>query len=276
MRAIVRDDAAKGVPGGLAWHGKLEGGKGRKVVKRGVMTTPYGVTERGIKMQLIKDKRLEDITGDGDLAGYITDHIVTAIETVVASSKDVKAWLQTVAASLSKAGMPFEWKTPTGSTVRQAYRVQTVDRVRTLCGRVNLNKEVQNGALTDKKQALGSSPNFIHSFDASHLALTVNEAVAEGVRSFAPDPRQLRRPRGQHGHPRERPPEHLREHLSGGLAGEDGRLHRRLRFPRRAAPGAGEGTLRPRGGPAEPVLLLVEVWWSGALTIFETTIGRTG
>ena len=30
-------------------------GKARKVVKRGVMTTPYGVTPQGIRDQLITD-----------------------------------------------------------------------------------------------------------------------------------------------------------------------------------------------------------------------------
>ena len=35
------------------------------------------------------------------------------------------------------------------------------------------------------EQTSSVSPNFIHSFDATHLVMTVNAAVAEGVSSFA-------------------------------------------------------------------------------------------
>lgn len=178
----VEEDAAKGHPEALQWHGKVD----RKTVKRAVMTTPYGVTDRGIRTQLIADGHLDDLEGPkGPAADYLRDCMTEALSQAVSGAKGIMAWLQTTAHSLAKAEVPFDWVTPTGSLCRQAYYQKSTYKIETLCGDVWVDQEDPNGQLNHHKQALGSAPNFVHSFDASHLALTVARANESGMRSFA-------------------------------------------------------------------------------------------
>jgi DNA-directed RNA polymerase len=55
-----------------------------------------------------------------------------------------------------------------------------------LVGRIQILDEVAGGSLDDRKQALGSAPNVVHSFDAAHLASTVNVLGRHhGIQDFA-------------------------------------------------------------------------------------------
>jgi DNA-directed RNA polymerase len=178
----VEADAAAGVMEALEWHGRVN----RDVVKRCVMTTPYGVTDRGIRRQLVLDGHVpEAAVSTSGSADYLGDKLVAALGETIQAGKAIMAWLQTTAHRLAEAGLPFDWTTPTGSRCRQAYWVCAEKRVKTLLGDVILKEEVSNSTLAPRKQALGSAPNFIHSFDAAHLAMTVNAAYHEGVSSFA-------------------------------------------------------------------------------------------
>lgn len=178
----VEKDAAEGIPEALAWYGKVT----RKTVKRAVMTTPYGVTDRGIRRQLIDDGVLPSGTDDkGGMSDYMGDKISAALGVTIRSGREIMTWLQVVASRLADVGRPFDWTTPTGSRCRQAYYRQAEKRVSTLVGTLQLREEIEGSSLPARKQALGAAPNFIHSFDAAHLALTVNACFEEGIRSFA-------------------------------------------------------------------------------------------
>lgn len=185
VRAIIETDAAAGHEQALQWHGKLEGSRGRKIVKRAVMTTPYGVTDRGIREQLIKDGHTAEIEQSGPAADYLKDCLVTALSQTVSSAKSIMAWAQTAADRLAKAGLPFEWTTPSGSTVRQAYHLTSERRVKTLSGSLVLHEEMKDAGLNSRKQAAGAAPNLIHSFDAAHLSMTVAKAAKQGIKAFS-------------------------------------------------------------------------------------------
>lgn len=160
----------------------------RKTVKRAVMTTPYGVTPRGIRDQLVNDGMTEATApgaSSGQQADYLRDKIVQALGDTVASARGIMTWLQMTAEQLARAGVPFDWTTPSGSRVRQAYYESTAQEIRTLIGRTNIMNENLKGNLIPRKQLLGSAPNFIHSFDAAHLTLTVNASAHIGIGSFA-------------------------------------------------------------------------------------------
>ena len=181
VRAIVETGAAAGEPMALQWLGKIT----RKTVKRAVMTTPYGVTDGGIRAQLLSDGLVPDGDSRGEAADYLRDCLVQALGQTVVSAKSIMAWLQAVADRLARAGLPYEFRTPTGSLVRQAYHAVTSDRVETLCGRIRLESEMRDGPLNPRKNALAASPNTIHAFDASHLSRTVYKAKANGIDNFA-------------------------------------------------------------------------------------------
>ncbi|WP_458098574.1 DNA-directed RNA polymerase [Roseomonas sp. WA12] len=183
-RRLVELAAAKGVPEALVWMGHVN----RGAVKRGVLATPYGVSDEGIRRQLLQDGKVphSDLVSPKDAAGFFRDCMVDALSGTVTAAKEIMAWLQTCAFKMGEAGVPFDWTTPTGSTIRQAYHVTASRQVRTLVGALRLVEEVPGSPLDAKKQALGAAPNVVHSFDASHLASTVSACARHyGMKDFA-------------------------------------------------------------------------------------------
>ena len=168
----VETDAAKGIPEALLWLGRV----GRDTVKRAVLATPYGVTDAGIQKQLLDDRKVphSDTVSAKAASAYFRDVLVDALAGTVIAAKQIMGWLQACGMRMAEAGLPMQWTTPTGSLIRQAYRAHSGRRVQTLVGTVQLMDEVDDGLLNPRKQALGSAPNVVHSFDAAHLARTVN------------------------------------------------------------------------------------------------------
>lgn len=170
-----------------AWYGHVD----RKVVKRGVMTTPYGLTDIGMRDQLIKDGWCRALEGDVmPNANYLRDKMKGAISETVVAAIRIMEWMQHNARALAEAGRGVTWVTPAGMMVYQAYRRPTVKRVRTLLGQASVRKVTVTSISDDAtlligKQALAIAPNVIHSYDAAHLQLTVNTAADRGLTSFS-------------------------------------------------------------------------------------------
>lgn len=189
----VAQDAAEGNEQALLWLGKVD----RKIVKRPVMTLPYGATRYGMRQQLIDE--LKDQTQKGSCklkvanndfywpCDYLSWIVYTSIGEVVSAARIVMDWLQEAARIASQDGMPINWVTPAGLPVLQAYRKTLGKRIECLIeGRkVKTTLQVPTKVIDTRRQAQGIAPNFVHSMDASHLMLTVNEAVSRGVTSFA-------------------------------------------------------------------------------------------
>jgi DNA-directed RNA polymerase len=171
VAAAVAIDAGRGIPEALAWHGKVD----RKVVKRAVMTTPYGVTAHGISSQIINDGFTRGLDGDRlALANYMRARIQDALAGTVRSAVDIMQWLRDSAELVARAGHPLTWPTPAGSLVTQEYRLMTDQRVNTLMGVFHLARPNVKAELDARKQKVSTPPNVIHSFDAAHLQLSVN------------------------------------------------------------------------------------------------------
>lgn len=180
----VETDAAKGIPEALLWLGKV----GRDTVKRAVLASPYGITDAGIQKQLLDDKKVphSDTVSARAASAYFRDVLVEALAGTVVAAKQIMGWLQACGMRMAEAGLPLSWETPTGSLIRQAYRAHAGRRVLTLVGQVQLVEEVDDGLLNPRKQALGAAPNVVHSFDAAHLARTVNALGRHyGIEDFA-------------------------------------------------------------------------------------------
>lgn len=174
VERLVTEDAVRGDELAHEWVGRIT----RKVVKRAVMTTPYGVTERGIAEQLMSDGHTDGMGKRAKAATYLKNKIVLALDETVTSAKAIMAWLQEVASTLSDSGHPFRFTTPTGNLVQQSYYHLNRRLVHTLVGQVVLWDEDRTGGLQSRKQMLAAAPNLIHAFDASHLARTVNATAA--------------------------------------------------------------------------------------------------
>ncbi|MEE8385618.1 MAG: DNA-directed RNA polymerase [Dehalococcoidia bacterium] len=168
-------------------------GISRSIVKRQVMTTPYGVTEHGGLAQLVKqldhEPGAKEAFEDGNTwqaAHFLSPIIFQVIGEVVKASQDVKEFLQGLAQALAKHDLPVAWTTPSGFPVRQEYMRSDTFRVTSkLAGTTNLRYAYDSNQMDKARQVRGISPNFVHSYDAAHLALTVVAAEREAGRRLS-------------------------------------------------------------------------------------------
>jgi DNA-directed RNA polymerase len=158
----------------------LQFGVSRKVVKRPVMTTPYGATQIGMKEMVLDDVIKVDKTGfdfgpkNWLSATWLAGHVYGAIGETVSAAQKAMGFLQGAAYALAKEGKPIAWTTPAGLPVVQyiqSYKTFVLDTV--LLGRVKLSFAEAIAKLDRRRQKTSIAPNFVHSYDAAHLMLTV-------------------------------------------------------------------------------------------------------
>ena len=179
-----------------AWQGKID----RSIVKRNVMTTPYGVTKRGLLDQIKTElnKRDADLRQRCDdecylsisnflAARYLSEKTEQVINNTVVAAKKAMDWLKGVAKVFNEAGLPVVWQSPSGFTIRQEVFKKKSIRLNTLFGKVRLqlNLSQDTTRINGSSQINGIAPNFIHSMDASHMVATVNRCATEGIQDFS-------------------------------------------------------------------------------------------
>ena len=152
----------------------------RSLVKRGVMTTPYGVTPIGIRDQLIGDK----FTTVVEEANYMRDVMIEAISGTVVKGREIMDWMVDNATIAAEHGNGVSWTAPSGFKCLQRYTVQSQKRVSTLLGTTVMQVAVVGAPINTRKQATAIAPNMIHSADAGHMCLTIASAMKEGVHSY--------------------------------------------------------------------------------------------
>jgi len=151
----------------------------RKVTKRTVMTTPYGVTENSARdyiRQELKGIELEK----GELQMIVKAIYRYGVRQIFNGPCRSMEFIQKVAAEKIKSGSTMiEWITPSGFPVCQEYRRNEAEKVSTKL----LGQRIQTALLKDwndrsidiKKAKIAASPNLIHSLDASLLHLVFAE-----------------------------------------------------------------------------------------------------
>ena len=176
-----------------AWLPHLD----RKITKRPVMTTPYGVSAYGIREQ-IRDQIIERDLFRGyainqkDFLVYLTERIERAIREVIVAAPTVMGWLQTSAKKISekdKDARGISWSVP-GSEFRVIQRYYADQRVvvSVFLGsqRIRVRVDEQDEKhIAGRRQITGISPNVIHSLDASMLVQTVRTLAKQGISHFA-------------------------------------------------------------------------------------------
>lgn len=162
------------------WKGKID----RSVVKKPVMTTPYGVTPEGIKRQMRVAARAHNPSNDALM--YLRDRVIKALEEAMTGPTAVKDWLQQVAKEMTRKGEPLIWSTPVGFRVVQDYRKPEFHRLVTKAYSVRYYVPVTKERPVNKaKQELGIIANFVHSMDAAHLIKVVNALESAAVKDVA-------------------------------------------------------------------------------------------
>lgn len=187
----IEKEAAEGNELAKLWVGKVD----RSIAKRNVMTLPYGVTLYGMREQLELELSKRNVPGehyldtddDFEAAVYLAKKMWESIGEVVVAARKAMDWLQEVAKVCSEAGVAIRWSTPSGFVVEQSYRKSKNKRIDTIWGtsKIKLSLNFPTNKLDRRKQTQGIAPNFVHSMDASHLVLTINRALDEGITAFS-------------------------------------------------------------------------------------------
>ncbi|XP_011259925.2 DNA-directed RNA polymerase, mitochondrial isoform X1 [Camponotus floridanus] len=144
----------------------LEGFVTRKVIKQTVMTTVYGVTKFGGRLQIARQlsdlkEFNQDYTWSGSL--YLVEKTFQSLRTMFTGAKEIQDWFTDCARVIStRCNQYVQWVTPLGLPVLQPY----FKRVKS----ANQNKLVRKPDTMKQKNAF--PPNFIHSLDSSHMMLT--------------------------------------------------------------------------------------------------------
>lgn len=171
----------------------LAHGINRTLVKRSVMTLPYGSTRFSCADFIVDDymkmgKATEFTKQEyARSAQYLAKFVWSAIGDVVIKARQAMDWLQTVAKVLIKSGEDqITWVTPSGFPASQTYWECDEHRINTrLCGGTKLMIARDSDTADANRHRNGIAPNFIHSMDASHLTLTVLSAATAGIDALA-------------------------------------------------------------------------------------------
>ena len=160
----------------------------RRLVKEATMTTPYGVTDKGIHGQLVEQittrfgGRFADVS---KAAFYLGDMLKIAIDTVVVKAAEIRVWLRSVVRALARQDRGVSWVTPAGFPVKHEARRLPERRVETvLCSHVIYEGKGPK-PMDVVQQENGIVPHLVHSLDAAHMMLTLCALKQRGLADFA-------------------------------------------------------------------------------------------
>lgn len=147
----------------------------RKVTKRTVMTTPYGVTINSARDYIRQELRGVELE-PGELQAIVKAIYKYAVRKVFSGPCQSMVFIQKVASQKIKEGNKhIQWVTPSGFVVNQEYRKMDMERISTkLLGQrvqTHLLKPWKDRDIDLNKARTAASPNLIHSLDAALLHL---------------------------------------------------------------------------------------------------------
>lgn len=159
----------------------------RKTVKRPVMTLGYGVTKRGVQDQVFEDtKNLSEELKFKDKPNWTTPFADLLRDTMLEELRGPATMLdlfRKVAEKANAQNQYLSWNVPLTNfpAVQEYNRLRKVDVRVQFCNKKKHGFQLviqpeESGKLNRSKQLTGAAPNIIHSFDAAHLTLIVNES----------------------------------------------------------------------------------------------------
>jgi DNA-directed RNA polymerase len=166
------------------WQGVID----RALVKQPTMTTPYGVTHKGVRDQLrtvIREKYPDQFDGPWMAADYLVRPIKAAVAEILPKSVKITDWLRECAKLTGRKKLGLSWVVPTGFRVMNLYPKLEGHRVRTALITLETLRPKPGGKIDLTGAANGIVANLVHSIDAAHMMLTVCELHARGLRDFA-------------------------------------------------------------------------------------------
>lgn len=155
----------------------------RDLVKRSVMTLPYGSTRFSCADFIYKEYtskgKAPEFNRDEErpAARWLSVVVWDAIGEVVVKAREAMEWLQQASDELIEAGLDeISWVSPSGFVVRQRYGVYETTQVNTrIAGGVRIQPRIRQETQEPckRRHRNGIAPNFVHSHDAAHMHLLI-------------------------------------------------------------------------------------------------------
>ena len=171
----------------------IKHGVSRKLVKRSVMTLPYGSKLYSCRDFILHDYMIpeqpEEFTKEEHpkAAQFLAKVLWESIGQVVIKAREAMTWLQNCAKIIIKKEKNIQWTTPSGFRVFQDYRkYDDVGRLRVaLFGGASITMHARSKMPNVNDHRNGIAPNFVHSLDAAHMQRVALRCKAEGIKHFA-------------------------------------------------------------------------------------------
>ncbi|XP_056629610.1 DNA-directed RNA polymerase, mitochondrial [Diorhabda sublineata] len=179
---LVEQQRAKDAANGIEIAKVLEGFIKRKVIKQTIMTTVYGVTRFGARLQIARQlKDIDEFPKESVWAAssYLTSRTFESLRTMFTSTREIQDWFTECARLISSVGSQHvEWITPLGLPIVQPYfKYRKAPSGPTYESYIMDKYEKPNVM----KQKNAFPPNFIHSLDSSHMMLTSLNCERAGI-----------------------------------------------------------------------------------------------
>ncbi len=166
----------------------------RDTVKRPVMCLPYGLTQFScqnyVEDWIIETKADTNRWKSAELAHWFNEYVWKALRTHLRGPSEVMDYLQLITGILSKQGLTIEWVTPLGFIVDKVHYSYKKSHYTVNMKAAGGNKRVRlvmrnpTTVINTRKAKSSIAPNFVHSYDATHLdmvALRLKEAGVPGM-----------------------------------------------------------------------------------------------
>ena len=170
----------------------------RSFIKKPVMIDSYGAGTSG-KADKIKESLEEFLFWDekliNKLSFYLAKKVEEAIDNVLRSSSLYENYMKSIVSDILKVENVkyVEWKTPLGFLVSQvefktkskneSFKIEINDK-KSDYKKVNYVVETDNIDKNEHKK--GIAPNFVHSLDATHLFMIIDELKKRGITHLRP------------------------------------------------------------------------------------------
>jgi len=156
----------------------------RDLLKRPIMTLPYGVTKPGMLNQIKETCEELEIVVPFSALLQLRDHIWKAIEEKLPGAMKAREFIQGIAQHCLDRGTFLQWAI-SGFPVINSYRRSRAPRVRLPF--LGQSVTIADGYLDKprRQKTIDSAvANLVHSHDAAHLARWTNAAVEEGIKNI--------------------------------------------------------------------------------------------
>lgn len=159
------------------------------IIKQPVLSTPYNVSDQGMRDQMIGKLRKKGWRDDDAYAGarILAQMVAKTMRVVSPGAMGILDWIKECTRLIVKPcenhpqGRTLRFTSPSGLPVRQPYHNEARVRVHIDGHSYSLSRSDETMPVNVTRQVNGSSPNIVHSWDAANAADVAVRCRAMGV-----------------------------------------------------------------------------------------------